>query len=287
MKRILLTLVWVITAAVLGSAQTTGYFPQVANGIQADGVTWKTTIYITNPAPLGSTAASGTITFTASNGSPFAISFVDSNGAPAGSGNTISFAISGGETRKYVSTGTGAISNGFGTLSASATVIGTAVFSSFTAGGALVSEASVQASSPNLRQAIFVDTQAGFDTGLAYANPNPGPASINLNLLNTEGVAVLPSTTRTLAGNMQTAGFVRGGFFTTSPAMAGTLQITSSVPVAAVALRFSSAGLFTTLPPITLASLLSPAVEWLEQRPWLSPLSSFAKLLGGLQFRLG
>ena len=287
MKRIFLTLVWVITAAVLGSAQTTGYFPQVANGIQADGVTWKTTIYITNPAPLGSAAASGTITFTASNGSPFAISFVDSNGAPAGSENTISFAISGGQTRKYVSTGTGALSIGFGTLSASATVIGTAVFSQFAAGGALVSEASVQTSSPSLRQAIFVDTQSGFDTGLAYANPNSGPASINLNLLNTEGVAVLPSTTRTLAGNTQTAGFVRGDFFPTSPAMAGTLQITSSVPVAAVALRFSSAGLFTTLPPITLASLLSPAVEWLEQRRWLSPLSSFAKLLGGLQFRLG
>lgn len=224
--------------------------------------------------------------FTASNGSPFQISFVDSAGASAGTG-TISFSISGSQTRKFVSTGAGALSIGFGTLSASGTVIGTAVFSEFTSGGVLISEASVQASAATTRQAIFVDTQSGFDTGVAYANPNSGPASITLELLNTQGVAVLPSTSQTLAGNQQTAAFVKGGLFPSSQPMAGTMQITSSVPVAAVALRFSSTGLFTTLPPVTLAGLLLPALEWLEQRPWLSPLGSLAKLLGGLQFRLG
>ncbi len=286
MKRFLVTLVWILTAAVLASAQTTGYFPQIANGIQSDGVTWKTTIYITNPAPSGGSPAAGTITFTASNGSPFQISFVDSAGAAAGTG-TVSFSISGGQTRKYVSTGTGALSIGFGTLSSSGTIIGTAVFSEFTAGGALISEASVQASAPATRQAIFVDTQSGFDTGVAYANPNSEPAGITLQLLNTQGVAVLPSTSQTLAGNTQTAAFVKGGLFPSSQPLAGTMQITSSVPVAAVALRFSSTGLFTTLPPVTLAGLLSPALEWLEQRPWLNSLTSFAKLLGGLQFRIG
>jgi hypothetical protein len=57
------------------------------------------------------------------------------------------------------------------TLSASGTVIGTAVFSAFTAEGSLINEASVQAVSATTLQAIFVDTQSGFDTGLAYANP--------------------------------------------------------------------------------------------------------------------
>lgn len=286
MKRSLATLVWILATAVVGSAQVTGYFPQIANGLQADGVKWTTTVFVTNPAPSGSSPASGTITFTASNGSPFAITFVDSTGAPAGTG-TISFALSGGQTQKFVSTGTGALSVGFGTLSASATVFGTAVFSEFTAGGALISEASVLASTASTRQAIFVDTQAGFDTGVAYANPNSGPASITLELLNTQGVAVVPSTSQTLAGNMQTAAFVKGGLFPTSPAMAGSMRITSTEPLAAVALRFSSTGLFTTLPPISLASLFSPAIEWLEQRPWLNPLTSFARLLGGLQFRIG
>jgi hypothetical protein len=166
-------------------------------------------------------------------------------------------------------------------------VISTAVFSQFTPGGALISEASVQASSTSTRQAIFVDTQSGFDTGVAYANPNQGIANITLQLLSTEGVEVLPSTQRTLAGNTHTAAFVKGGLFPASLPMAGTMHITSSVPVAAVALRFSSTGLFTTLPPVTLADLLYPTVEWLERRQWLSPLTSFARLLAGLQFRIG
>jgi hypothetical protein len=287
MKRFVVILLWIFSAAALASAQTTGYFPQIANGIQSDGITWKTTIYITNPAPSGSAPVSGTISFTASNGSPFNIAFVDSIGAPAGSGGTISFSITGGQTRKYVSTGAGALSIGFGTLSANGTVIGTAVFSEFTAGGALISEASVLSSGATERQAIVVDTQAGFDTGVAYANPNSGPVSITLQLLNTEGVAVVPSTQQTLAGNQQTAAFVKGGLFPTSPALAGSMQIISSAPIASVALRFSSTGLFTTLPPITLADLLYPAVQWLEQRSWLSPLSSLARLIGGLHLRIG
>jgi hypothetical protein len=51
MKRFTLVVFWVITAAVLASAQTSGYFPQIADGVQGGGITWKMTIYVTNPAP--------------------------------------------------------------------------------------------------------------------------------------------------------------------------------------------------------------------------------------------
>ena len=285
MKRIFLVVFWVLTAAAIASAQTTGYFPQIADGVQGGGITWKTTIYVTNPAPSGTSPAAVNITFTASNGSPFNISFVDSAGAAAGTGS-LSFTISGGQTQKFVSTGTGALSIGFGTLSATATVFGNAVFSEFN-GAALYSEASVPASGSNTSQAIFVDTQAGFDTGVAYANPNSGPVSIGLELLNTQGVRVVPSTQRTLVGNQQDAVFVKGALFPTSPALAGSMRITSSAPIAVVALRFHSSGLFTTLPPVTLGDLLAPVAHWFEQRPWINPLTSLARLLGGLQFRLG
>ena len=285
MKRFTLVVFWVITAAVLASAQTTGYFPQIADGVQGGGITWKTTIYVTNPAPSGTSPAAVSITFTASTGAPFNISFVDSTGTPAGTGS-LSFTISGGQTQKFVSTGAGALSIGFATLSASSTVVGNAVFSEFGAGG-LISEASVSASDANMGQAIFVDTQSGFDTGVAYANPNAGPVSIGLELLNTQGVRVVPSTQQTLAGNQQTAAFVKGGLFPTSPALAGSMRITSSAPIAVVALRFSASGLFTTLPPVTLADLLAPVAHWLEQRPWINPLTSLARLLGGLRFTLG
>jgi len=285
MKRIPLVVFWILTAAILASAQTTGYFPQIADGVQGGGITWKTTIYVTNPAPSGTSAAAVSITFTASTGAPFNISFVDSTGAPAGTGS-LSFTISGGQTQKFVSTGAGALSIGFGTLSASSTVVGNAVFSEFGASG-LISEASVSASDANMNQAIFVDTQSGFDTGVAYANPNSGPVSIGLELLNTEGVRVVPSTQQTLAGNQQTAAFVKGGLFPASPALAGSMRITSSAPIAVVALRFSASGLFTTLPPVTLADLLAPFGRWFQQRPWISPFTAFARLLGGLQFKLG
>src|SRR3954465_8598866 len=107
MKRFSLIVFWVLTAAVLASAQTTGYFPQIADGVQGGGITWKTTIYVTNPAASGNSPASVSITFSASNGAPVVISFVDSAGAPAGTGS-LSFTISGGQTRKFVSTGAGA-----------------------------------------------------------------------------------------------------------------------------------------------------------------------------------
>jgi hypothetical protein len=284
MKRFSLVLFWILTVTVLASAQTTGYFPQIADGVQGGGITWKTTIYVTNPAPSGTSPASVNITFTASSGAPFNISFVDSTGTPAGTGS-LSFTISGGQTQKFVSTGAGALSIGFGTLSASSTVVGNAVFSEFGAGG-LISEASVSAADANMNQAIFVDTQAGFDTGVAYANPNSGPVSIGLELLNTQGVRVVPSTQQTLAGSQQTASFVKGGLFPTSPALAGSMRITSSAPIAVVALRFFGNN-FTTLPPVTLADLIAPVGHWLDQRPWMNPLTTFARMFHALQFRIG
>jgi len=70
--------------------------------------------------------------------------------------------------------------------------------------------------------------------------------------------------------------------------LAGTMQIISDSPLAAVALRFDpSFTKFTTLPAVTLASLINPAVEWLQERPWLTPLTSIARLLGSLQLRIG
>ena len=287
MKRVLLTLTWILAATVICSAQTTFYFPQIADGIQVDGITWKTTIFITNPAAAGSPAANGAIAFTKSNGFPFTLSFIDSSGVSTGTGSTLSFSLSPGQTRKFVSSGANAIDVGFATLISSGTVNGTAVFSQFTAGGVLISEGGVPSAATYARQLIFVDTQGGFDTGVAYANPNSVSATITLQLLNTEGVAVIASAQRALAGNTHTAGYIRQNFFPTAPPFAGTMLISSSTPLAAVALRFSPGLLFTTLPPIPIASLLSPALEWLEKRPWVQPFSALAKLLGGLQFSIG
>jgi hypothetical protein len=97
----------------------------------------------------------------------------------------------------------------------------------------------------------------------------------------------MPSTTQTLPANGHNALFVTQ-LFSGAPQFNGTMQITSASPLAAVALRFDPTfTFFTTLPSISLASLLPSAAEWFQQKPWLTPLTSLAHLLGGLRFSLG
>jgi hypothetical protein len=225
------------------------YFPQVADGIQADGISWKTTIFLANP-PGGSTA-SGAITFTTSAGAPFNISFVDDAGSSVSSGNTIPFSIPPGQSRKFVSTSAGSLSVGYAIVSASADVKGTAVFSEFAPNGVLIGEAGVPSAAVLARQAIFVDTQASFSTGVAYVNPNPLPASIALQLVAGDGTPIGAPVNATLLPNQHTAAFVNQ-LFASAPAFAGTMQITSDARVAAIALRFAPSGSFTTLPPVPL-----------------------------------
>src|SRR5262249_46130558 len=228
---------------------TTFYFPQVADGVTA-AVSWKTTIFITNPAAVGSSPGTGMIRLTTSAGAPFNAGFVDATRAAVGSGNTVPFTLAGGGTRKFVSTAAGALGVGFATVTADADVRGTALFSELV-NGPLFAEAGVPSASTVLKQSIFVDTTSGFDTGVAYANPNATPATITLQLFSASGAPVSPAITQTLAGGQHNAIFV-SQLFPGVPAFTGTMQIISDTPLAAVALRFASSGVFTTLPPVPL-----------------------------------
>jgi hypothetical protein len=284
MKRVILSLVWFFAFALVCSAQTTFYFPHVA-----DGAGWKTTIFLTNP---GGAVANGDVRFTASSGAALDLAFVDENGAPVGAGNMIPFSVAAGQTRKFVSTGAGAVTvSGFATVNAlSGTVTGTAAFSFF-AGATLTGEAGVPAAQAVARQAIFVDLQGGFNTGVAYANPNGAVANITLQLLSTDGNPVVAATPQTLPAFGHTAAFIAPGLgnalFPTAPAFAGAMRIESSVPLAAIALRFAPGGtVFTTLPPVTLASLIDSGIQWFE-KSLPSPLAAFARVLGKLQLRIG
>jgi hypothetical protein len=289
MKRIFLVVLWIFAATMVCSAQATIYFPHIANGVLGSTI-WKTTILLTNPAAAG--AASGTITFNQDNptdqglaGSPFNISFTDEVGTPTV--GTITFSISPGQTKKYVSAGTGAYSPGFATATTSAgSVTGTAIFSEFDIGtGRLIAEAGVPAANALTKQAVFVDTIGGYNIAVAYANPGPAAATVTFNLLNSTAVSVATTNQQLGPGN-HVAAFTSGIFPSVGP-LAGTMQITSSVPVPTIALRFDPVfTIFTTLPQLTIASIVSPAMEWFHERPWLAPLSSVARLLGALDRRL-
>jgi hypothetical protein len=293
MKRPVLIALWILCTAMVCSAQSTFYFPQIANGILG-ATTWKTTIFLTNPAATGT--ASGTITLSKANpltlnlaGSAFNdISFVDQDGTTVPPGSVITFTVPAGATRKYTSTGAGLYAGGFATVVTTAgTVVGTAIFSNYDFNNRLIGEAAVSASAAMTKQAIFVDTTGGFSVGVAWGNPGNAAANVQLTLLNTAAQTVA-TTTQILGPSNQIARFTTQLFGEgVVPPLVGRMQISSDVAVPAIALRFDTSGLFTTLPPLTIASLINPAVEWLDRRPWLAPLTSVAKLLGALQFRIG
>lgn len=119
---------------------------------------------------------------------------------------------------------------------------------------------------------------------MAYANAGTAAANVTLSLLNSAAASVA-TTTQVLGPGNHGAAFTFQ-MFPGSPEVAGTMQLRSSTPLSAIALRFAPTGVFTTLPPVTLASLISPAVKWFEERPWFAPLTSVARLLGAFQVRM-
>lgn len=258
MKRVLLAMIFVVAFSAMGSAQAyTYYFPHVTTGAYSGG-SWKTTIFISNSSAPGTTA-SGTITFTKSDGTPYNISFVDDVGRPVGGGNTISFTLGTAESRKFISVADQPLTTGYATVTANAAVLGTAMFTQFDGSGRMTGEAGVPAAIPLGKQGIFVDTTSGFMTGVAIANPNSATLEIHLELMNATG-QMIASVVRSLGPFQHFALFVHE-LFPGTPAMIGRLQFYCTNPMVSVGLRFDpSFNLFTTLPPIAIAGLM-PAFE--------------------------
>jgi hypothetical protein len=250
MKRALFGFLFILVSSSFASAQQyTYYFPQVASGVYSGGA-WKTTIFISNSS---ATTANGVITFTASDGSPFNLTFVDEAGNPVGGGNQIGFQLAPGETRKMQSTGAEPLNTGYATVNATAAVLGTAMFTQLDAAGRMLSEAGVPAAIPLSKQAIFVDTVSGFRTGVAIANPNTAPLHIHLELVNTAG-QVIASQLRDLAP-LQHISFFIDELFPGAAPMVGRLQFWCTNPMVSVGLRFDpTSSFFTTMPPIAIAN---------------------------------
>jgi hypothetical protein len=295
MKRVLYACAVILAATTGAFAQTTFYYPHVVDGF-GSGITWKTTIFLTNPGAAGGPAASGNISFIQENpgglaqsGFGFSINLVD-EGGNAVTGPTIPFQIAPGQTKKYSSTGANPLAGGFAVVTANSSLNGVAIFSEYdSATGALRGAAGVPAVSAVPKQEVVVDTTEGFLTGVAYVNPGVTLATARLDLLNTDAVTVM-TTTQSIGPGNHTQGFTTD-FFPGAPAGVGTMRITATgagTALAAIALRFDpSFAIFTTIPPITVASLVEPALEWFQQKPWLPRFSSLARILAGVQFHLG
>jgi hypothetical protein len=259
-----------MAGSVVASAQYTYYLPQVAIG-SGTNVTWQTTIFLTNATAPGTAAASGSVTFNQDDGSAFNVSFVDLNGNPVGSGNTIGFQLNPQATAKYTSTNTGSLVTGFATVTANAAVLGGAMFAEYDAYGNLISSAGVPLGIPLNRQAIFTDTTNGNNAGVAIANPNTDPLTITFLLEDSNG-NILMTTQQTVNPLGHTAFFVTE-LFPSAPPLVGRLEFYCLIPMVSIGLQFDpSMTKFTTLTPIAVADLfipspsLIPAMKFTEKR---------------------
>ena len=248
MKTHLLTAALVVVCTTSAWAQsTTVYLPQIADGMEGGPAHWHTTIFVGNS---GTTTASGSIAMTQSSGNPMTAQFVDELGNGAARSGQISFQLAPGQSHKYTSTAAEALQVGFATVTANAPVTVNAVFSHYSNGAAefLIAEAGVPPSVAMGKQAIFVDTQFGFNVGTAVANPNTSTENITFQILNPAG-QVVASASRSLGPHQHLAAFV-SELFPGLPPMAGILEISAPDPLVSMALRFDSKmALFTTLFP--------------------------------------
>jgi hypothetical protein len=290
MKRAVLILIWIFATTVIASAQTTFFYPHVINGLLGI-VTWRTTILLTNPST--STTAVGAITFTKDNtdliasGSTWPVALTDENNFTMTS-SVFTFTLPPGATRKWVTSSTGGLISGFANVTTNVgTVTGTAIFSEFDFNGNLIGEAGLPAASPVLRQSILVDTLAKYGVGVAYANPGTSTANVSLTLIDNAGAVVAGPVSLLMGSFNHTQGFVNQ-FFPSAVPLVGTMQITSSTPLIAVALRFDpTLQKFTTLPAVTLTSLINTGMEWLEERGERIFLAAVSTLLETFRFGIG
>jgi hypothetical protein len=248
MKRLLLSIVFIIASGAACSAQSiTYYFPQVAIG---GG--WQTTIFVSNTM---TTAGAVTITLTKSDGTPFKANWFDEMGNNlTNNNNVIGVQLASGESRKFVSIGDIPLTTGFATINAnSSAILANAVLTQLDGSGNLLAEAGVPMAIPLLEQAIFVDTMNSFRTGVAVANPNTQSLQVHFDLVTDTG-QVITSTVKNLGGQQQIAVFV-DELFRGLPAIVGRVQFRSTSPLTAVGLRFSPSGIpFTTLAPLAIAN---------------------------------
>ena len=165
--------------------------------------------------------------------------------------------ITSGGTGETVRVGYGRIRAGAG----STTPSGVAIFQFRDSEGVLISEAGVPAVKPVQEGRIFAEVNGPVNTGLAIANPNDGPTTIRFYFTDTSGTRFADGSFE-LGAHQQTAKFLDQEPFKGGPSVLGTFTFTSSVPIAAIALRgfTNEAGefLMTTLPVAPLVGAPSP-----------------------------
>lgn len=268
MKRVLWVLFCIFAITTICTAQSVLYFPQIVEG-QAGGFVWGSGIILTNTAAPGTAVASGTLTLTKDDGTPWSLPLTDLQGNSLGSGS-VSFQLAGGQATLFLTpaladhqTDTLPLTSGFATVTSNVPLAGSALFDEH---GVIagcppgipqcqpmtgrIAEAGVPPATPLTGQTTiaFASTGDNPNSGVAIANPGTDTATITFQLLDTTGTTAGPSVTKTLAANNHTALFINQLFPNLGSFFVGTVRITSDIPVVSTALLFEHNGQFSTFP---------------------------------------
>jgi hypothetical protein len=225
------------------------YLPQIADGAQSDGIAWLASIGVTNTAAAGGETASGVITFTQDNGTPFNVNVVDEKQIPVGSGNTIFFTVAGGQTKFFFSTAAGSLKVGSAVVGSNLPISVDRTFMEYACGRtSLIAKAGVPSAPPLTGQTMFAVKTNHSSTAVAVANPGDSTATVTFQLLDTNGAPAFSTVYRTLPAKNHTAFFI-GDLFPGIPTnFFGTLSVISDLPVVTTALDFENTGQFATSP---------------------------------------
>jgi hypothetical protein len=220
--------------------------PHIANGRFAGG-SFRTTFVIFNATDSKVTI---NITLFADDGSPFRVNLA---GFELSDKFTVS--LEAGETRLLQTDGLGTAAAGSAVVTATGTIGISAIFSIFDSQGNFLTEAGVGSSEPLTDFSIPVESTSGFNTGVALFS-DTASASVTLRLLDAAGQEA-GRTTVNLGPRGHIARFISGAgeFFPQFSGFRGVLAVTSTAPLAAIALRQNSSPLsLTTLPVVSRSS---------------------------------
>ena len=234
-----------VTATFTLSAAQIFALPHVANG-QFAGGSIRTTFVFFN---TGAETVSLTLTLTRDDGGPPQVTIPE-----LGTDDRFELTLGPWETQLFQTDGSGSVAAGAATVTATAPIGVSAIFSIFDTAGNFLTEAGVD-SSPMLTDFLIpVDSTGLFNTGLALFNRDSGNALITFRLLDSSGQEI-GSTTLILGGRGHLAKFVAGELFPEVSNLRGTLVVSSTLPIAALTLRQNSSPLsFTTLPVLSATS---------------------------------
>ena len=237
-----------MTISDLGNTPSEGQnrliFSQVANGTFAGGSFVVTLIFVNRTAA----ASNGRVSLFKSDGTPFVVTLTDGT-----SDSSFEFTVQAGGSAFLRTDGSGDISAGYAVLDATGPLGGTLIFTQRDGGGNVTSEAGVGASPVDTRFSIPVlFNQQGTNTGIAFVNSSSQTVQITLIRRDQAGME-LEQEMITLEPGEHSPKFANELFDQLAGVaeFEGSIEITSSAPISAVALKVQGL-LLTTFPVIVL-----------------------------------